>query len=99
MLHRKTRNLVTAIENRQLAEVLDLDDGDEDGYPFVDPWKRVKSWHDWDREYVNDYVGPWPVASIEHVPEPELLKYACRDADATLRLHLFLEKHHPWLWF
>lgn len=96
LLHRKTNTLITATENRQVAEELDMDDDD---YPFVDPWKRVKAWHEWDHQYARDYVGPWPLASIEHVPEPELLKYACRDADATLRLHLFLQKHHPWLWW
>lgn len=95
LLHRKTGNLITAIENHQVAEELDMDD--EDDYPFVDPWKRVRSWHDWDRGYARDYMGDWPVASIEHVPEAELLTYACKDADATLRLHLFLKKHHPWL--
>jgi hypothetical protein len=95
LLHRKTNNLINAIENHQVAEELEMDD--EDDYPFVDPWKRVRDWHDWDRGYAVDYVGPWPLASVEHVPEPELLQYACRDADATLRLHFLLEKIQPFL--
>lgn len=95
LLHRKTGNLITAIENHQVAEELDMDD--EDDYPFVDPWKRVRDWHEWDRGYAREYVGEWPVASVAHVPEKELLRYAVRDADATLRLHLYLSKLHPWL--
>jgi hypothetical protein len=95
LLHRKTVNLITAIENHQVAEELDMDD--EDDYPFVDPWKRVRAWHEWDRGYAVDYVGEWPVASVAHVPEKELVHYAVRDADSTLRLHLYLEKCQPFL--
>jgi hypothetical protein len=95
LLHRKTTNLITAIENHQVAEELDMDD--EDDYPFVNPWKRVRDWHDWDRGYAREYVGEWPVASVANVPEPELLRYAVRDADATLRLHLYLQTCQPFL--
>lgn len=95
LLHRKTTTLITAIENHQVAEELDMED--EDDYPFVDPWKRVRDWHEWDRGYAVEYVGPWPMASVANVPEKDLLFYATRDADATLRLHFLLEKMQPFL--
>ncbi len=101
LLHRKTGNLITALQNKQLAdeyEALDID-VDEDAYPFVDPWKRIKGWHDHDRQFVLDYVGPWPQASIAHVPEPELVQYAVRDADTTLRLYLKMVNLSPWLFW
>ena len=54
--------------------------------PDLDPWDRIKQWNDWDRDQARTMLGPWPVPSIEHLPEPALVYYACRDADATLRL-------------
>lgn len=35
--------------------------------------------------------GPWPGKCISHVPWPRVIHYACRDADATLRLWPVIE--------
>jgi hypothetical protein len=102
LLHRKTNNLTTALQNKQLADEYDelgIASDDDDAYPFVDPWKRIRGWHDHDRQFVSEYVGLWPQASIAHVPEPELVKYAVRDADTTLRLYLHMKNLKPWLFF
>lgn len=64
----------------------------------VDPWKRVKEWEG-SYPLVVESLGPIPARSVAHVPEKQLLHYACRDADATLRLHLFLKHYHPWIFF
>lgn len=104
LLHRKVKMLASEmrelLDNRALA--LDLDDED-DAEPeggtgkALDPWKRYKGWHDYDREALVGCLGPVPLPSIEYVPEPELLTYACRDADATLRLYLHMRLLRPWL--
>ena len=33
-------------------------------------------------------LGPWPGRDIRYAPFDKVLRYACRDADATLRLWL-----------
>jgi hypothetical protein len=40
-----------------------------------------------------------PKPSIAHVPENELVHYAVRDADATLRLYLHMRRLKPWLFY
>lgn len=65
----------------------------------IDPWKRIKEWHEWDLETLGMVVGPVPLPSVEYVPEPELLRYATADADGTLRLYLYLKDLHPWLYY
>jgi hypothetical protein len=100
LLHRKTNNLIVALQNKQLSDEYDelgIDSDEDDAYPFVDPWKRIRSWHDHDRQFLNEYLPPFPLASIAHVPEPELVKYAVRDADTTLRLYLHMVNLKPWL--
>lgn len=79
--------------------------------PAVDPWDRVKDWYKAAREEdatpgalaaLDELVsvfGPHPVPSIEHVPEEELVWYACRDADATLRLYHILKDYQPWVFY
>lgn len=77
-------------------------EGEEKENKEQDHWKRVEGWHSWDREFllVN---GEVPRPSVADVPEPELIQYACRDADATLRLYGLLEgmmtTKPPWLFF
>lgn len=95
LLHRKTGNLIGALQNKQLAdeyEELDLELDSDDAYPFVDPWKRIRSWHDHDKQFLKDYMEPWPLASVEHVPEPELLKYACLAGDSLVQTENGLRK-------
>jgi hypothetical protein len=83
-LHTKTCSLIG-----------DIEIGKED----LNPWKRYRDWTDWDHETLEGVIGKPPVPSIEHVPEPELLQYACRDADATLRLYLWMKDLKPWIFY
>jgi uracil-DNA glycosylase len=48
-----------------------------------DMWS--KNWEDHQLE-IQERLGPWPGKCITHVPFDKVLHYACRDADATLRL-------------
>lgn len=63
----------------------------------VDPWDRYKKWNQEDFDLLEPCLGPPPEPSIAHVSEEALKFYACRDADATLRLFLFLRRYNPWL--
>lgn len=77
---------------RRLNRLLvDLDTGRAE-----DPWKRIR---DWPREIryalqKQKAVGkiPWP--SIIHVDRQEAIRYAARDADATLRVYHALRQQH-----
>lgn len=69
----------------------------------VDPWKRVmgneekdkegNGWHNWEKEMLVMELGPMPVMDIRLVPEEEMVVYACRDSDATLRFSRFLDRY------
>ena len=59
----------------------------------VDPWKRVEGWHGWEQEMLGGLLGAMPVMDVRLVPEGELVRYACRDSDATLRISRFLDKY------
>lgn len=74
-------------------------DRDDEERDVVNPWKRVEGWHDYDVDALTEALGPHPVPDIAHVPEPQLVWYACRDSDATLRLYRFLLTYHPWLFY
>jgi uracil-DNA glycosylase family 4 len=54
----------------------------------ADPWDR---WHnipsEEGRQMVENCIGPMPVADLSDVPRLEAVNYACRDADATLRIY------------
>jgi uracil-DNA glycosylase family 4 len=48
-----------------------------------------KMWDDnWEdmHDQVEAAIGPWPGKCISHAPFEEIIGYACRDSDATLRL-------------
>jgi uracil-DNA glycosylase family 4 len=108
-LHRKINGLIIKLESGRLEiDPYEGDDGageggteDEGVYSYVfDPWKRMaKQWHPWDREAMAAFPGVMPRASIAHVPEPQLLQYAARDPDATLRLYLYLKQLVPWIYY
>lgn len=67
--------------------------GDWPRLPDLDPWKRWNNWDKEQREILSDLMGgPLPSLSITHVPFPEALVYACRDADVTFRLHSMFRK-------
>lgn len=83
LLHRKLGTVITALETGK----------------DVDPWKRIREWPDYDQNTLQDVLGPPPVPSIEHVPEPELLTYATKDSDSTLRLYLKMQNMKPWIFY
>ena len=57
-----------------------------DGKP-VKPWTRVNEWQAGTRHVIETFGGECiPQASIVHVDRAAAVQYACRDADATLRL-------------
>lgn len=89
LLHRKLNTLIVNVETGKL---------DSNGKP-KDPWKQFLDWPEYDQRTLTDTLGPMPLASIEHVPEDELLGYAVRDADATLRLFLKMRGLQPWIFF
>lgn len=53
-----------------------------------------KVWDTWGMHQaeLEERVGPYPGMDIRHTPEDAVLRYACRDADATLRLWPVLQK-------
>jgi uracil-DNA glycosylase family 4 len=65
---------------------------------FFTDWMKSKDkdifahWDNWDahHEEVEAILGPWPGLDICHVPFEHTLHYACRDADALLRLYPLL---------
>jgi hypothetical protein len=97
-LRRKVEKLLHDTE--QTSVDYDADNGDES----PDPWKRISQWHPHDHDFLTSISGPIPRPSIADVPEPELLSYACRDSDATLRLFHYLSSlmkpsNGPWLFY
>jgi hypothetical protein len=90
LLYTKLNRLIVSIENHESDP--------ESGSP-IDPWKRYKGWHDCDHENLEGALGEMPKPSIAHVPENELVHYAVRDADATLRLYLHMRRLKPWLFY
>lgn len=60
-----------------------------------DPEKDVfKMWDNWEEHQhdMEDQLGPYPGLDIDHAPFDKVLKYACRDADSTIRLWHVLER-------
>jgi hypothetical protein len=53
--------------------------------PNIDIFERWGNWES-DHHRVESVLGTWPGKCITHVPFDKTLHYACRDADATLRL-------------
>jgi DNA polymerase len=54
----------------------------------------MEAWDNWQAEQhmIEEEVGPWPGMCITHAPFDRVIRYACRDADATLRLWPIIEK-------
>ena len=52
-----------------------------------------KSWDNWesDHQQIESVLGQWPGKDIRYAPFDKQVYYACRDADATLRLWTILE--------
>lgn len=52
------------------------------------------AWENWEAHHaeIETVCGEWPGLDIRHVPFDQVVQYACRDADATLRLWPVLRK-------
>lgn len=52
-----------------------------------------KSWDNWEasQAMIEEQCGPFPGLCITHVPFEHILPYACRDADALIRLYPILK--------
>ena len=57
----------------------------------VDPYDRWKKLDSEVRKQVESIHGPIPIATLDDVELEKAVRYACRDADLTLRLKLKLE--------
>lgn len=102
LLHRKIGNLIKSLEANEAPtewDPVDEEDDPIDPYNLIDPWQRIRKWHDHDHRFLEEFLPPYPLPSIAHVPEPELLHYACRDADATLRIFLHMQTLNPWVFW
>lgn len=53
--------------------------------PNKSPYEAWDNWED-SHELIQSVMGPWPGKDIRYAPFDKVLHYACRDADATLRL-------------
>jgi hypothetical protein len=58
--------------------------------PNLSVFDRWANWEDYHKQ-VEDVMGPWPGRDISYVPFDRTLHYACRDADALIRLWPVLE--------
>lgn len=54
-------------------------------HPDKDVYQAWDNWED-DHKQIEDVMGPWPGKDIRYAPFDKAIYYACRDADATLRL-------------
>lgn len=52
-----------------------------------------KAWDNWEphQSQIEAELGPWPGMCISHVPFNQVVHYACRDADALIRLWPLLQ--------
>jgi len=58
----------------------------------VDVWNRWRSIPEEERAVVEDVLGAMTESSLADIPFDDALQYACRDADATLRVYHKLRK-------
>jgi uracil-DNA glycosylase family 4 len=73
--------------SRKIKRILaDVASGKETKDGPVDPWTRWDKLDKRERVVVEDVLGPMPDASLADAPPDKATYYACRDADATLRV-------------
>lgn len=53
-------------------------------------FERWENWED-EQPMIEAECGEWPGLDISHAPFEEILPYACRDADACLRLYSLIQ--------
>lgn len=59
-------------------------------HPDKDVYQAWDNWSD-DHSHFETVCGQWPGKDIRYVPMEKVIHYACRDADATLRLYPVLQ--------
>jgi len=74
--------------SRKITKMLD-DFGEDD---TTDLWDRWRSIPEEERAVVESVLGAMPESSLADIPFADALQYACRDADATLRVYHKLKK-------
>lgn len=79
-LNKYVTNIIKDIENNKL---------DKEGNP-PNPRKRWDNIDPAIRWKVEDLLGEMPEATLDDIPEDKARAYACRDADATLRIYPIL---------
>jgi hypothetical protein len=62
--------------------------------PNKDVFQAWANWEDHHAE-IEAQLGPWPGMDVSHAPFDQVLHYAVRDADATLRLYHHIQKLRP----
>lgn len=65
---------------------------DFEASPDTDLWDRWRHIPSAERALVEEVLGPMPEASLSDIPFEQAVAYAVRDADATLRVYLKLER-------
>lgn len=58
----------------------------------ADPYQRWRDIDEQERQVVEAVLGPMPESSLADIPFDDAVRYACRDADVTLRVYLKLRK-------
>ncbi len=66
--------------------------GDLEGNPDVDLWERWRNIPEGERAVVEKVLGAMPESSLADIPFEQAMLYACKDADATLRVYHRLKK-------
>ncbi len=66
--------------------------GDFERNPETNLWERWRGIPAEEREAVESVLGTMPESSLADIPFGAAIQYACRDADATLRVYLRLKK-------
>jgi len=69
--------------SRKIKSILD----DYAENPLTDLWDRWRSIPGIERSALDRIMGPMPQASLMDIPFPDAVRYAARDADATLRVY------------
>lgn len=74
--------------SRKIDKILD----DLADNPDTNLWDRWRGIPEEERAIVEDVLGAMPESSLANIPFEQAIDYACRDADATLRVYYKLRK-------
>jgi uracil-DNA glycosylase family 4 len=76
--------------SKTVARILSDDQNPEKDVDIRERWKGIDKKKG--REYVEDAIGPMPEGTIADISLEDAVFYACRDADATIRIYPHLLK-------